>query len=190
MADSSKIVPASDSSTAISSALTAAGDSDDTAAEQRRGHARPPSTYNSSAPSASAAIAAAVNAEVRTSEHWENDMTKRPDGALENDVLRALWMLDSPATPAEVIETMETDLAYTSIATILGRLCDKELAERTRVGRAFKYSATSDEADLTARRIATILDDAGDRASALAGFAKALDPGEIEQLAAILKEQQ
>lgn len=117
-------------------------------------------------------------------------MTKRPDGSLEADVLQALWTLGEPASPAEVIEAMDTDLAYTSIATILGRLCDKDLVERKRQGRSFKYTPTNDEAELAARRITSILDAAGDRASALAGFAKSLDPAEAEQLAALLREQQ
>ena len=115
-------------------------------------------------------------------------MTKRPDGTLERDVLRTLWQLDRPASPADVIEHMGTDLAYTSIATILGRLCDKGLVERQRNGRSFCYFAAQSEADLAARRISSILDSASDRRSALAGFAKTLDADDAAQLAALLKD--
>jgi predicted transcriptional regulator len=111
-------------------------------------------------------------------------MTRRADGALETDVLRALWNIDQPASPSDVIE----DLAYTSIATILGRLCDKGLATRKRSGRAYRYEAASSEADLTAQRLRTILDAASDRQSALAGFAQALDPADAAQLFAILND--
>lgn len=114
-------------------------------------------------------------------------MTRRADGELETDVLRALWQLDRPASPAEVIEEMQTELAYTSIATILMRLCDKGLATRTRSGRAYLYAAASSEADLTARRIRSLLDSTSDRTSALAGFAHSLDPADAAQLAALLK---
>lgn len=117
-------------------------------------------------------------------------MTRRADGALETDVLRALWTLDRPASPSNVIDEMHTDLAYTSIATILGRLCDKGLATRKRSGRAFEYEAASSEADLTARRLRMILDAASDRKSALAGFAKGLDASDAAQLAAILSDTQ
>lgn len=117
-------------------------------------------------------------------------MTRRADGTLETDVLRALWSLDRPASPSDVIDEMGTDLAYTSIATILGRLCDKGLATRKRSGRAFEYEAASSEAALTARRLRTILDGASDRASALAGFAEALDPEDAAQLASILNDTQ
>jgi len=115
-------------------------------------------------------------------------MAKRADGALESDVLRALWNLERPASPADVIEQMQTDLAYTSIATILGRLCEKDLARRERDGRAYRYSAVSSEADLTAQRIRTLLDSASDRESALAGFAQSLDPADASVLAALLNE--
>ncbi|MFT4618002.1 MAG: putative transcriptional regulator [Minisyncoccia bacterium] len=112
-------------------------------------------------------------------------MTRRADGALETDVLRALWNIDQPASPSDVIQDMSTDLAHTSIATILGRLCDKGLATRNRSGRAYRYEAASSEADLTAQRLRTILDAASDRQSALAGFAQALDPADAAQLFAI-----
>lgn len=112
-------------------------------------------------------------------------MTRRADGALETDVLRALWALDRPASPPEVMEQMGTDLAYTSIATILGRLCDKGLASRERAGRTYAYTAVSETA-LTARRIRSVLDAASDRATALAGFAESLDADEAAQLAALL----
>jgi predicted transcriptional regulator len=117
-------------------------------------------------------------------------MTRRADGALETDVLRALWNLDRPASPGDVIDEMRTDLAYTSIATILGRLCDKGLAFRNRAGRAYEYEAARSEADLTVQRLRTILDAAWDRESALAGFAQALDPTEAAQLATILNDTQ
>lgn len=117
-------------------------------------------------------------------------MTRRADGELETDVLRALWQLDRPASPSDVIDAMHTDLAYTSIATILTRLCDKGLATRTRAGRAYEYAAATSEADLTAQRISSMLDAASDRHSALAGFAKSLDPADAAQLAELLQDLQ
>ncbi len=117
-------------------------------------------------------------------------MTRRADGELETDVLRALWSIARPASPSDVIDEMGTDLAYTSIATILGRLCEKGLATRQRAGRAYEYAASSSEADLTAQRLRTILDGTSDRQSALAGFAEALDPADAAQLRALLDDTQ
>ena len=115
-------------------------------------------------------------------------MTRRADGTLESDVLRALWAIDRPASPSEVIDMMGTDLAYTSIATVLGRLCEKGLAVRERDGRAFMYAAVSSEADLTAKRLRSILDSTADRESAIAGFVGVLDPAEAAQLRALLND--
>lgn len=115
-------------------------------------------------------------------------MTRRADGELETDVLRALWTLDRPASPSDVIDEMDTDLAYTSIATILGRLCEKGLATRRRAGRAYEYAAARSEADLTAQRLRAVLDGTTDRQSALAGFAEALDPADAAQLRALLND--
>lgn len=83
---------------------------------------------------------------------------------------------------------MSTDLAYTSIATVLGRLCDKGLATRKRSGRSYRYEAAGSEADLIAQRLRMILHAATDRQSALAGFAQALDPADAAQLFAILND--
>ncbi len=115
-------------------------------------------------------------------------MTRRADGELEHDVLRALWDLDRPASPSNVIAEMRTNLAYTSIATILGRLCDKGLVTRQRAGRAFVYTPSSSEADLTAQRIRSVLESVSDRRSALAGFARSLDSDDVAQLTALLNE--
>jgi len=83
---------------------------------------------------------------------------------------------------------MNTDLAYTSIATVLGRLCDKGLASRQRQGRLYLYSPSTSEADLTARKIHSLLDATSDRAAALAGFADGLDPADAASLAALLND--
>ncbi len=115
-------------------------------------------------------------------------MSRRPDGVLEADVLQALWSLDRPASPNDVIAEMQTDLAYTSIATVLGRLCDKGLVERRREGRSYVYNASTSEADLTARKILSLLDATTDRASVLVGFANGLDPDEAASLAALLHD--
>ncbi len=46
-------------------------------------------------------------------------MTRRPDGALENDVLRVLWDADGALLPGEINERLDAGYAYTSIATNL-----------------------------------------------------------------------
>ncbi len=114
---------------------------------------------------------------------------KRPDGALEADVLGVLWAADGQSlSPAEVNERLATDLAYTTIMTVLTRLWRKGLAERVEAGRGYAYRATYSESELTSQRIRDMLDQANDRASALAGFIDSLDADDIQHLRRLLAE--
>jgi predicted transcriptional regulator len=113
-------------------------------------------------------------------------MTKRPDGALEHDILTVLWAATEPLQPADVKTRLGSDLAYTSIATVLGRLHDKGLVERLPSGRAFAYRAMVDEAQLAARRIDDVLSSANDRSAVLAKFVGALSKREAKALRKML----
>lgn len=113
-------------------------------------------------------------------------MTKRPDGALEHDIMAVLWAADRPLQPGDIKARLETDLAYTSVATVLGRLHTKGLVERIESGRAFAYRAAIDESQLAVRRIGAVLESAPDRAQVLAGFVGALSTKDIKSLRALL----
>lgn len=64
-----------------------------------------------------------------------------PSGELESAVLDALWRLRHATVRAvHMAVGQPRHLAYTTIATVLDRLCEKGLAERTRLGRAFVYT--------------------------------------------------
>jgi len=47
---------------------------------------------------------------------------RRPLGALEAEILEVLWHSDRALTPAEVLDALDADLAYTTVMTVLGRL--------------------------------------------------------------------
>ena len=79
-------------------------------------------------------------------------MTRRRDGALENDVLNVLWAAERPLLPGEINERLDSGLAYTSVATVLTRLQAKGLVTRTPAGRAYAYEAAVDESELAVRR--------------------------------------
>lgn len=115
-------------------------------------------------------------------------MTRRPDGALENDVLRVLWATERPMSPGEINERLDAGYAYTSIATILSRLHGKGLVERSPAGRGFAYRAAVDEPDLAARRIVELLDTASDRAKVLSRFIGALSDREASAIRRLLDE--
>lgn len=113
-------------------------------------------------------------------------MTRRPDGALENDVLRVLWAADGPLLPGEINERLDAGYAYTSVATILSRLQAKGLVVRTPAGRAFAYEPAVDEPDLAVRRISELLDCSSDRAQVLTRFIGGLPPREAKAIRALL----
>jgi predicted transcriptional regulator len=115
-------------------------------------------------------------------------MAKRPDGALEQDVLRVLWAAAEPLLPGELNERLDGDYAYTSVATILTRLQAKGLVTRSPVGRAFAYEAVVDEPDLAARRIDELLASSSDRAQVLSRFISALSAKEAKAVRALLDD--
>ncbi len=113
-------------------------------------------------------------------------MTRRPDGAFENDVLRVLWAADQPLLPGEINDRLDAGYAYTSVATILTRLQAKGLVVRKPVGRAFAYEAAVDEPDLAVRRISELLNSSSDRAQVLTRFIGGLPAREAKAIRAIL----
>lgn len=93
-------------------------------------------------------------------------------------MLAVLWAADGPLTPAEVHETLGTELAYTTVATILGRLVDKGLVVRARAGRAHRYAPVVDEADVASTGFRSVLTRSHDRHALLQGFVESLSPDE------------
>ncbi len=107
---------------------------------------------------------------------------RRAMGALESEVLAQLWVMASPATPGEILEALGTDLAYTTIMTVLTRLWEKGLASRVRRGRAYAYSAAVTEPELTAQRMQAMLATTVNRKAALLKFVETLPPHEARAL--------
>jgi predicted transcriptional regulator len=113
-------------------------------------------------------------------------MSRRPDGALEGDVMRVLWRAGRPLQPAEVNELLDQGLAYTTVATILGRLLAKGLVDRAEAGRGYAYAAAVPEAALAGRRIAEVLETAADRREALSWFVGSLSAKDARALRGLL----
>src|SRR4029079_4311572 len=114
-------------------------------------------------------------------------MTERREmGALEHEGLSELWGLGEPATPAVVLDALGSDLAYTTVMTILTRLWQKGLVTRKRSGRAYAYSPALTEAELTARRMRATRASASDQKAALSRFVGSLSAREARTLRAVL----
>lgn len=113
---------------------------------------------------------------------------RRADGELEADVLGILWGAETPMTPAAVSAALGTDLAYTTVMTVLTRLWKKGLAERIEQGRGFAYRAAVTETELATQRLNETLANVSDRTSLLAGFVDSLSASDQQQLRSILDD--
>jgi len=114
---------------------------------------------------------------------------RRPIGALEHEILGVLWNSVRPMTPSDVLCALDAELAYTTVMTVLGRLWNKGLVERVRVGRAFAYTSAISEADLSADRMRAALDRSSDSLATMSHFVASLDPATQEQLRALLRKR-
>ncbi|TVT24331.1 BlaI/MecI/CopY family transcriptional regulator [Amycolatopsis acidiphila] len=113
---------------------------------------------------------------------------RRGPGELETEVLAALWSEGRPMTATEVQESVDTELAYTTVVTILSRLHDKGALTREKRGRSFAYAPVEDEAGLAARRMRKLLDTQPDRARVLARFVSNLSNSDEQMLRALLRD--
>lgn len=100
--------------------------------------------------------------------------------------MAALWAADGPLQPGEVKERLGVELAYTSVATVLGRLHAKGLVRRSVAGRAFAYEASLDESQLAVRRIGEVLSSSSDKGQVLAGFVGSLSKKDLNALRTML----
>lgn len=109
-------------------------------------------------------------------------MGRRPDGVLEREVMKVLWGADGALTPGDVRDRLDADLAYTTVMTILARLHDKGRVGREMRGRAYAYTPTVSESELTAEKMMAALSTSSDRAGALSGFVGGLNPRDLTAL--------
>lgn len=111
-------------------------------------------------------------------------------GDLERAVMSVLWDHGDDQSVRDVLTRLSPtrSLAYTTVMTVLDRLAKKGLADRTRSGRAWLYSARSSREELTAASMRSGLDtlDSGDRQAAMMHFLGQADAEEIADLRAAL----
>jgi len=78
-------------------------------------------------------------------------------------------------------------LAYTTVMTILVRLCKKGHVERHRDGRAYAYHPVQTREQHAAARMREVLSTAGDRPAVLSSFLATIDPADRAQLRRMLQ---
>lgn len=95
---------------------------------------------------------------------------RRAHGELEAEVIAALVAADQPATVLEIQRSVDTDLSYNAVHTILNRLVDKGLVDREPAGRGHVYRSSRDAATVIARHMGALLDRGPSRTEVLRSF--------------------
>lgn len=111
-------------------------------------------------------------------------------GELENQVLDVVWDAPQALTPRQVHDELSRTrtLAYTTVMTILVRLCDKGLLEREPAGRAFAYRPRVSREQRAAARMNDALTSAGDPSVALTHFVESLPADQVDELRSVLRQ--
>jgi predicted transcriptional regulator len=126
---------------------------------------------------------------VRERPSGEQAKGRRGHGALEAEVLAALWSSRAPLTASAVKRELCGTLAYSTVVTILSRLHAKGVLDRTPHGRAFAYTPVADEPGLAARRMRQVLDAESDRRRVLARFVSDLSDEDERLLRSLLAQE-
>lgn len=109
-------------------------------------------------------------------------------GDLERAVMEVLWSAEDGAmlTVREVhgALTLDRDIAYTTVMTVMDRLAKKSLVEQQRDGRAYRYRVRASRGAMTAELMRDTLSDFGreNRESALVAFVEEADAADIAAL--------
>lgn len=116
------------------------------------------------------------------------DAERRGYGDLAQAILEVIGRSGAPMTPGQVRQVLGTGLAYTTVMTVMARLHERGLLTRARAGRAFAYTAVTDPAQITARRMHRLLNVEKDRAGVLARFVDELNDDDEHLLRALLAQ--
>lgn len=132
------------------------------------------------------AIAAMAPARAASGEGYDPSMSRRPMGALEGEVLAVLSAADDPMTPSDVKAALSSEVAYTTVATVLSRLQGKGFVTRQPHSRTFRYELAVEESRIVADRMHGDLRRSADRRGVLQQFVGDLDAEEVADLRAFL----
>jgi predicted transcriptional regulator len=97
-------------------------------------------------------------------------------GELEAEVMELAWNRGDWIGVNDLLGALKgRQRAYTTVMTIVTRLCDKGLLERRRDGRGFVYRPALSREQVAARALREVLADAEDPQAVLAHFVKDLE---------------
>ena len=117
-------------------------------------------------------------------------------GALENTVLEALSRAAEPMSVRDVQECLQptSELAYTTVLTVLDRLHEKKLVRREKRGRAFYYQPRITAEEWRGQRAAKLLGgrDAPPTRAVLMAFldgAERVSPDVLHELSLLIEKR-
>lgn len=73
--------------------------------------------------------------------------------------MNVLWEAKEPLKPAEVLEKLCDNYAYTTVMTILKRLAERKILKRKMEGKAFLYSPVSNRKEFVETNLKDIYGD-------------------------------
>ncbi|MBW6463209.1 MAG: BlaI/MecI/CopY family transcriptional regulator [Firmicutes bacterium] len=82
-------------------------------------------------------------------------------GSLENEVMEIIWKKNCEVSVRDVLDalTKRRDLAYTTVMTIMGRLEEKNILEKRKVGNAFIFKPVLSREEFTGQVVGGLIDD-------------------------------
>jgi len=119
----------------------------------------------------------------------------RNQGQLEAEILALLWDAresgSAGLTAAAIVGQLRGDLALTTVLTVLGRLRDKSLVERSSAEtRGYVFSAAQTRAQHHADLLLKIVESDSNLSMTFAHFAKGLSATDLKQLKATLQNSE
>lgn len=115
-------------------------------------------------------------------------VSRRGMGELEAVVMESLWASADGLTPRDVHDRVAGELGYTTVMTVVTRLWEKGLLDRSPEGRSFRYRPTSTAAEHHSERMRDVLSKAADRPAVLASFVSQLNARDRSVLLELLDE--
>jgi predicted transcriptional regulator len=115
---------------------------------------------------------------------------ERQQGELETQVMDVLWRNNGALTSQQILDQVNqsgSDLALTTILTVLSRLVDKGLVSREATGgRSLLFSSTQSREEHSASLMLKLLGDSKNPALTFAQFTSALTPKQLAALREVL----
>jgi predicted transcriptional regulator len=116
--------------------------------------------------------------------------TRDDFGPLEGEVMEAIWRATEPVAVRQVVEKLNEDraepLAYTTVMTVMSRLAEKGVLNRSKAGRGYLYEASAPDAAGLA--VQGVLRTYGDAAVAHFVNEAQTDPAVLRKLRRLLAE--